>query len=88
MDSLVKDLGYDIPCPVYNGIAGPKGIPDEITKKLEEAFTKGMKEQAFMKGMKDLHVTILHRGSKELTEYATYNYELFGKILKEMGLIK
>ena len=85
---ILKDLGYDIPCPVYNGIAGPKGIPDEITKKLEEAFTKGMKEQAFMKGMKDLHVTILHRGSKELTEYATYNYELFGKFLKEMGLTK
>lgn len=85
---ILKDFGYDIPCPVFNGIAGPKGLPDEIVKKLEEAFTQGMKEQAFIKGMKDLHTTILHRNSKELTDYAAYNYELFGKFLKEMGLIK
>ena len=85
---VVKDLGYDIPCPVYNGVAGPKGLPDEIARKIEEAFTKGMREQAFVKGMKDLHVTILHRNSKEVTDWAAYNYELFGKILKEMGLVK
>jgi len=85
---VVKDLGYDIPCPVYNGVAGPKGLPDEIARKLEEAFTKGMKEPAFVKGMKDLHVMLLHRNSKEVTEWAAYNYELFGKILKEMGLVK
>jgi tripartite-type tricarboxylate transporter receptor subunit TctC len=85
---ITKDLGYDIPCPVYNGIAGPKDMPDEIVKKVDEAFSRGMKEQAFIKGMKDLHVTILYRNSKELTEYATYNYELFGKILKEMGIAK
>ena len=85
---VVKDLGYDIPCPVYNGVAGPKGLPDEIARKLEEAFTKGMKEPAFVKGMKDLHVTVFHRNSKELTDWAAYNYELFGKILKEMGLVR
>ena len=43
-----------------------------------------MREQPFIKGMKDLHVTILYRNSKELTEYAAYNYELFGKILEEL----
>lgn len=85
---VVKDLGYDIPCPVYNGVAGPKGLPDEIAKKLEQAFTKGMKEPAFVKGMIDLHVTVFHRNSKELTDWAAYNYELFGKILKEMGLVR
>jgi hypothetical protein len=38
--------------------------------------------------MKNFYFTILHRNSKEFTDYVTYNYELFGKILKEMGLIK
>jgi tripartite-type tricarboxylate transporter receptor subunit TctC len=85
---ILKDLGYDIPCPVFNGVAGPKGLPDEIAKKLEEAFTRGMTEQAFIKGMRDLHVTIVHRNGKEFAEYAANNYESFGKVLKEMGLIK
>ena len=85
---ILKELGYDIPCPVFNGVAGPRGLSDEIVKKLEEAFTKGMQEQAFVKGMKELHVTILHRGSKEFAEYAAQNYESFGKVLKDLGLIK
>jgi tripartite-type tricarboxylate transporter receptor subunit TctC len=85
---LLKELGYDIPCPVYNGVCGPKGLNDEAARKLEDAFTKGMKEPAFVKGMKELRVTLLHRNSKEVAEYAARNYELFGKILKEMGLAK
>ena len=85
---ILKDLGHDIPFPVFYGVVGPKDLPDEIAKKLEEAFTRGMKEQAFIKGMKDLHLTIFYRNSKQLTDYAAHNYELFGKILKEMGLIK
>ena len=34
-------------------IAGPKDMPEAIVKKLEDAFTKPMKEPAFIKGMKD-----------------------------------
>ncbi len=85
---ILKDLGYDIPCPVFNGVAGPKGLSDEIVKKLEEAFTKGMQEPAFIKGMRELHVTIVHRNSKDFTELLAYNYESFGKVLKDLGLIK
>jgi tripartite-type tricarboxylate transporter receptor subunit TctC len=85
---LTKDLGYDIPCPSFVGVGGPKGLPDEIVKKLDEAFAKAIKEPAFEKGMKELHVNVLYRNSKELTEYVTSNYEFFGKLLKERGLAK
>jgi len=85
---ITKDLAYDVPCPAFVGIAGPKGLPDEIAKKLEEAFTKAMKEPTFVKGIKDLQLAILYRNSKELTDFVTYNYEFFGRLLKERGLIK
>jgi tripartite-type tricarboxylate transporter receptor subunit TctC len=85
---VLKDLGYDIPCPVMDGVAGPKGLPEHIAKKLEDAFTRAMREPAFVKGMKELHLTIRYRNSKEYTEVVTASYETFGKILKEMGLIK
>jgi len=32
------------------GVHGPKGMPDSAVRKLEEAFTKGMKEPEFIKG--------------------------------------
>ena len=85
---ILKDLGYEIPAPLFLNVAGPKGIPDEIAKKLEAAYTKAMAEPAFIKGMKELHVTIVHRNSKELSDYVAYNYEVYGKLLKELGLSK
>lgn len=85
---ILKDLGYEIPAPLFINVAGPKGIPDEIVRKLEGAYTKAMGEPAFIKGMKELHVTVIHRNSKELSDYVSYNYEVYGKLLKEMGLSK
>jgi len=85
---ILKDLGYDIPCPMFMGLLGPKGLPEEIVKKLEEAFTSAMKEPAFINGMKELHVPIVYRKSKELADYVSHHYEFFGKVLREMGSTK
>jgi ABC-type transport system substrate-binding protein len=37
---ILKDLGYDISVPVMLNVAGPKDLPEEIVKRLEDAFTK------------------------------------------------
>ena len=83
----LKDLGYDIPCPVFLSIMAPKGTPDDIVRKLEDAFGQAMRQPAFINGMKDLRLTINYRNSKELTEYVAHNYDAFAKLLKELGLI-
>ena len=86
---ILKDFGYDFPLPMLITVAAPKGTPDGIAKKLEDAFTKAMKEPAFMRAMReDLRLPIVYRGSKDLTEYIARNYELYGKFLKELGLLK
>jgi tripartite-type tricarboxylate transporter receptor subunit TctC len=83
----LRELGYDIPCPVFLSIMAPKGTSDEIIKKLEDAFSQAMRQPAFINGMKDLRLTIHYRDSKELTEYVARNYDAFGKLLKELGLL-
>ena len=77
-----------MPAPTFLNIAGPKGLPDEIVRKLDDAYSKAMKEPAFIKGMKDLRFTIFYRNGKELDEYVAYNYAAFARLLKEQGLIK
>jgi tripartite-type tricarboxylate transporter receptor subunit TctC len=84
----LKELGYETPCPVFLGILAPKGIPDDAAKKLEEVFARALKEPGVVKGMKELRLTILYRNGKEFTDYVAHNYEVFGKLLKEMGLVK
>jgi tripartite-type tricarboxylate transporter receptor subunit TctC len=85
---ILKDLGYDIPAPTILNIAAPKGIPESIERKLEEAFTRSMKEPAFIKGMKELRLTVVYRNGAQLDEYVARNYEAMGKILKQMGFAK
>jgi len=85
---IVKDLGYDIPCPTPMTIACPKGVPDEIARKLQDVFARAIKEPGFIKGMKDLRYTIVYRHGKELEDYVAFNYEAVAKVLKEMGLAK
>lgn len=85
---ILKDLGYYFPAPMYINIAGPKGLPKEILKKLEDSFTQAMKEPSFIKGMKDIQLPIVYRNSQELTDYVAQSYDLFGKLLKEYGLAK
>jgi tripartite-type tricarboxylate transporter receptor subunit TctC len=86
---VLKDLGYgDIAAPMIQGIAGPKGMPEAVTKRLEEVFTNAMKDPAFLKGMKDVGYSVLYRNSKESSDYIAKNYEFFGKFLKELGLAR
>jgi tripartite-type tricarboxylate transporter receptor subunit TctC len=85
---ILKDIGYDIPYPAMASVSGPKGLPDGIIKKLEEALTKAMNEPAFIKGMKELHLTVVYCGSKELEDYVAHTYEAFEKLMKEFKLTK
>ncbi len=80
---FLKDIGYDIPYPAMSTVSGPRGIPEGILKKLEEAFAKAMKEPAFVKGMKELHLTISYRSGKELEDYVVRTYDIFEKLMKE-----
>ena len=69
-------------------IFAPKGIDPQIAKKLEDAFTKAIKEPEFIDGMKKLRVPIVYRNSKDLDAYARRGFETYSTFLKEMGLTK
>lgn len=85
---IFDDLGYDFhavpPPPIYISVAGPKGIPEGIVKKLEEAFTKAIKEPAFINGIKEIRYSIVYHNRKEMNDYMPHYYELYEKLIKEM----
>ena len=86
---VLKDVGYgDMDAPVYLSVAGPAGLPPAIAEILEDAFTRAMREPAFVDRMNKFRLTIVHRNSREMTEYIARNYENYGKLLKELGIAK
>ncbi len=85
---ILKDLGYNYPYPLLFNVFGPKGMPEGIITKIEDAYTKAMKQPAFINGMRELRLPIVYRNRKELEDYIVYNYTFFEKLLKEQGLLK
>jgi tripartite-type tricarboxylate transporter receptor subunit TctC len=85
---ILKDMGYNLPYPMFIGVITPKAVPDGIVAKLDQAFAKAMKEPAFINGMKELRLPILYRSGKELDAYVAQNYDYYSKLFRELGLIK
>lgn len=83
----VKEL-YNLPYPMYISIITQRAVPDAIVHKLEVAFAKAMKEPGYIKGMKDLHLPVMYQTGKELDAYVAESYVYYGKLFKEMGIIK
>jgi tripartite-type tricarboxylate transporter receptor subunit TctC len=83
---ILKDLGYDIPCPMTLNTFAPKNLPAAIAKKLEDAFARAVKEPAFIDGMKKLHIPIVYRSSKEVAESVARTVDVYSKFIKEMKL--
>jgi tripartite-type tricarboxylate transporter receptor subunit TctC len=82
----LKSLGYDIPYPTMFNICAPKGIPKGIVKKIEDAFTKAMKEPEFIQGMANLRFPIIYRNSKELSDYVSNTVDTVKRVIKDVGI--
>lgn len=79
---LLKELGYDIPLRLFFAVQAPRNTPEGIVKKLEDAFTKAIKEPEFIQGMKRLQYPIFYRNSRDLNEYVAKSYEMYGQFFK------
>jgi tripartite-type tricarboxylate transporter receptor subunit TctC len=70
----LKELGYDIEVPAFQGIFTSKGVPEKIRKRLEEAFTRAVHDPSFPKTVRNSSWEFFYR-----------NGEDFGNLIKEMN---
>jgi tripartite-type tricarboxylate transporter receptor subunit TctC len=85
---ILKDFGYKTSYPSLLAVMGPKGLPSGIFRKLEDAFTVASRQQSVINGLKEMHLSMIYRNSKELTEYIAHHYELYRQLIKEMNPTK
>ena len=60
---------YGISIPNLVGIVGPKGLPDYVLNKLNEAFAKAVKEPSFIKFMNQMSTPIVYMDRNEMSKY-------------------
>ncbi len=82
------EKGYDFYAWSYIYLYGPKGLPESITKKLEDAFRKAMKDPSFVEILKKFGVEPGVMTGKEYTAFWKSKYDEMGKVIKAMGLVE
>lgn len=86
--SLPGKYGFDLSS--WSGIAAPKGVPEPIVAKLDQAFKKAMEDANFIKGMKNLVMNQKYVDHKEMVATIVKDYEAWGNLVKKLkiGLYK
>ncbi len=63
----LKELGYNIALENYNMVAGPKGLPNDVIRKLGAAFRKAVQDKEYKNLLQNkLHFPPLFLGPEEL----------------------
>jgi tripartite-type tricarboxylate transporter receptor subunit TctC len=84
----LKELGYNIVSTSSLGIIGPKGVPQPIVQKIQEAFKKAMETPEFKGVMKKFDMPITYLSSEDYENFNRQDSERIGKLVKRLGLKK
>jgi tripartite-type tricarboxylate transporter receptor subunit TctC len=84
----VKEVGYDFVAENPFFIASPKGTPQPIVKKLEEAFHKGMDDPKFRETMAKMEMEVAFMSSEETRRFFEQDYLRVGKVFKDLKITK
>lgn len=84
----LEELGYSIAAPSILGIAGPKGIPEEIVEKLDIAISKVIQDPKFISLMEKIVMQVAYLGHEDFKNHIKESYATQGEILKKAGLAK
>ena len=69
-------------------VAGPKGLPDPIRKKLHDVFKKVAEGPEFQKVLEQVNMPYDYKDGTELDQEARVKYEWFKAFYKKVGLLK
>ncbi len=84
----ILEKGYDFYALSYISFYGPKGLPEPIRQKLEDAFKKAMRRPSFTDVMKQFQVESAYLSGKEYSAHWRSRYEEMGRVIKAIGLVE
>jgi tripartite-type tricarboxylate transporter receptor subunit TctC len=82
----LKELGYDMPITNANFIGAPKGVPEDVLKTLENAFTKAVKTKSFQNFLGKLLMTPNLLDRNELRELINSEVRGWSRILDTLNM--
>jgi tripartite-type tricarboxylate transporter receptor subunit TctC len=81
-----KELGYDFTHETQAVILAPKGTPESVISKLDEALRKGLEDKEVVSLYTKLAAKIEYRNHRELSKYLIESRDATGKVIRTLGL--
>jgi tripartite-type tricarboxylate transporter receptor subunit TctC len=77
------ELGYKVVQTAPIGILGPKGVPQDIVKVLQDRFKKAMEDPTFLNACDKYEMPVVYMGSEEFAKYWAQAYIEAGDRVKK-----
>ena len=86
--TLQESAGLDWQMAAWRGLAGPKGMPDDVTATLTTAFEKVWKSAEFQDFMKGRGFGLVWKPGAEFSQWMSDSDAALGGVMKAVGLAK
>ena len=84
----IVEAGYKLPAGSYLGVFAPKGIPDDLVKKLNDVIAKIAQEPEFRNKVHNMGIQVLFEDTKSFERSIDQYKENLQSFFKEEGLVK
>jgi tripartite-type tricarboxylate transporter receptor subunit TctC len=84
----LKEIGYDYALVSGMGIVGPKGLPQEVVKKVGDAFGAACQDPGFLKQFKKMDLLPYYLNQQELADFLKKDYAMKKDLIDRIGLAK
>lgn len=84
----LQELGVDISLGMINGLYAPKDTPQEICDYLHDIFKKAMDDPSLDQHYEKRTINKSYLSGAEMDAKIMEEYNMFGQLLKDMGLAK
>jgi tripartite-type tricarboxylate transporter receptor subunit TctC len=84
----LRELGYDVFNETVFMFAAPKGTPQPIIDKLDDAFHKGMADPEFISILAKLEMEASYRNSADTKKYLEDAHVRIGRMIQELKIPK
>lgn len=81
-----KEQGLDVVCNSWNGIAAPKGLPEDVKKKLSEGIKKVIDDPEFQRNMENLGLQVTYLGPDDSAKKWLIDSQQLTKTVQETGI--
>lgn len=75
------EQGVDIEIGGWGGIYAPKGLPEDVHKKLEESIAEAVKQDSFTEVITSSGNLVVYKNSAEFTEFADSEAKRFAELM-------